>query len=44
MTRSVQRLLDRYELAPAFGEARALPGQVGGVARAADPGVMTYRA
>jgi cytochrome P450 len=44
MTRSVQRLLDRYELTPTFDDARPLPGQVGGVARAAEPCVVTYRA
>ena len=44
MTRSVQRLLDAYELTPTFTEAHPLPGQVGGVARAADPCVMAYRA
>jgi cytochrome P450 len=42
MTRSVQRLLDRYDLTATFQDARPLPGQVGGVARAADPCVMRY--
>jgi cytochrome P450 len=42
MTRSVQGLLDRYELDPAFTDARPLPGQIGGVARAAEPCPMRY--
>lgn len=44
MTRSVQRLVDAYALDPAFVEARPLPGQIGGVARAADPCPVRYRA
>jgi cytochrome P450 len=35
MTRSVARLLDRYELHPVFTTAEPLPGQIGGVARSA---------
>ena len=42
MTRSVQALLDRYRLTPTFSSATPLPGQIGGVARAAGPCVVTY--
>jgi cytochrome P450 len=44
MTRSVQRLVDAYALAPAFTRAEPLPGQIGGVARAAAPCPMRYSA
>jgi len=43
MTRSVDRLLATYELDAAFTEARPLPGQIGGVARAAAPCPVRYR-
>jgi len=42
MTRSVGRLLDHYELHPAFTTAEPLPGQIGGVARSAAPCPVGY--
>ncbi|MET0882618.1 MAG: hypothetical protein ABWZ13_00580 [Acidimicrobiales bacterium] len=42
MTRSVGRLLDHYELHPAFTTAEPLPGQIGGVARSAAPCPVRY--
>jgi cytochrome P450 len=44
MTRSVHRLLDHHDLRPRFESAEPLPGQIGGVARAAGPCVVAYRA
>ncbi len=43
MTRSVDRLFTTYDLMPAFGDAQPLPGQIGGVARAAAPCPVRYR-
>lgn len=43
MTRSVDRLFATYDLAPAFADARPLPGQIGGVARTAAPCPVRYR-
>jgi cytochrome P450 len=40
--RAVRRLLDTYELTPEFDEVRPKPGQIGGVARAADPCPVRY--
>ncbi|HEY8060172.1 MAG TPA: cytochrome P450, partial [Acidimicrobiales bacterium] len=42
MTRSVSRLLDHYDLHPAFTTAEPLPGQIGGVARSAAPCPVRY--
>jgi cytochrome P450 len=42
MTRSVQRLLDAHDLEAGFDDARPLPGQIGGVARADGPCPMRY--
>ena len=42
--RAVRRLLDTYELTPEFDAVRPLPGQIGGVARAADPCPVRYAA
>ena len=42
--RAVHRLVDGYELTPAFDRVRPLPLQIGGVARAADPCPVAYRA
>ena len=44
ITLTTQRLVDRYELVAEFDTLRARPGQIGGVARAADPCPVTYRA
>jgi cytochrome P450 len=44
MTRSVQRLLDAHDLDAGFDQARPLPGQIGGVARADGPCPMRYSA
>ena len=44
ITLTVQRLVDNYELVAEFDELRARPGQIGGVARAADPCPVAYRA
>jgi cytochrome P450 len=41
---ALRRLLERYELAPRFTEARPLARQLGAVARAARPCVVEYRA
>ena len=40
---AVRRLLERYELAPLFREARPRRRQIGGVARAASPCLVSYR-
>jgi cytochrome P450 len=40
--RAVHRLVDTYELTPEFDEVRPQPGQIGGVARAADPCPVRY--
>ncbi|HEY3724182.1 MAG TPA: cytochrome [Acidimicrobiia bacterium] len=42
--RAVRALVDAYELVPAFDAVRPLPLQIGGVARAADPCPVAYRA
>jgi cytochrome P450 len=41
---ALRRLLERYELAPRFADARPLARQLGAVARAARPCVVEYRA
>jgi cytochrome P450 len=43
ITLTVQRLVDRYELVAEFEALRARQGQIGGVARAADPCPVSYR-
>jgi cytochrome P450 len=43
ITGAVQRLVDAYVLEPEFTELRPRPGQIGGVARAADPCPVRYR-
>jgi cytochrome P450 len=43
ITRTVRRLVDAYDLDAQFTNVRALPDQIGGVARAADPCPITYR-
>jgi cytochrome P450 len=40
--RAVRRLVDTYELVPEFDTVRPQPGQIGGVARAADPCPVRY--
>jgi hypothetical protein len=40
---SLRWLLERFELEPRFTAARPRPRQIGGVARAADACVVTYR-
>ena len=42
--RAVRRLVDRYELTPEFDGVRPIPLQIGGIARAADPCPVAYRA
>jgi cytochrome P450 len=42
--RSVDRLLAAFDLTPGFDAVRPLPLQIGGVARAADPCPVEYRA
>jgi cytochrome P450 len=39
---AVRRLLDAYDLTPEFDTVRPQPGQIGGVARAADPCPVRY--
>jgi hypothetical protein len=41
---AVKRLLERYEIEPAFTTAEPRPQQLGAVARAAHPCVVRYRA
>jgi cytochrome P450 len=41
---ALRRLLERYELAPRFADARPLPRQLGAVARASRACVVEYRA
>jgi cytochrome P450 len=43
ITRTVRRLVDAYDLEARFTTVRALPDQIGGVARAADPCPIAYR-
>jgi cytochrome P450 len=43
ITLAVQRLVDRYDLVAEFDGLRAQPGQIGGVARAADACPVAYR-
>jgi cytochrome P450 len=43
ITRTVRRLVTSYELEPRFTTLRAMPDQIGGVARAADPCPIAYR-
>jgi cytochrome P450 len=43
ITRTVARLVARYELTAEFGAVRPIPEQIGGVARAADPCPIAYR-
>jgi cytochrome P450 len=43
ITRTVARLVDRYDLTAEFGAVRPMPEQIGGVARAADPCPIAYR-
>jgi len=43
ITRTVQRLADRFELTAQFTEVRPIVEQIGGVARAADPCPIAYR-
>ena len=40
--RAVRRLLDTHDLTPEFDSVRPQPGQIGGVARAADPCPVRY--
>ncbi len=40
--RAVRALVDTYDLTPEFDAVRPQPGQIGGVARAADPCPMRY--
>jgi cytochrome P450 len=40
--RAVRRLVDTYDLTPEFDAVRPRPGQIGGVARAADPCRVRY--
>ena len=40
---ALRRLLDHYHLRPRFTTARPLPRQIGAVARAAEPCIVTYR-
>jgi cytochrome P450 len=42
ITRTVDRLAERYELAARFSAVRPMPEQIGGVARAADPCPIAY--
>jgi cytochrome P450 len=42
ITRTVTRLVDRYDLTAEFGAVRPVPEQIGGVARAADPCPVAY--
>ena len=44
ITRTVARLADNYELQARFDMVRPLPGQIGGVGRAADPCPIGYTA
>lgn len=44
ITRTVRRLTDRYELEARFTALRPVAEQIGGVARAADPCPIAYRA
>jgi len=41
--RAVERLFAAFELQPRFASVRAIPSQIGGVARAADPCPVDYR-
>jgi cytochrome P450 len=43
ITRTVQRLAERYELEARFEEVRPIVEQIGGVSRAADPCPIAYR-
>jgi GrpB-like predicted nucleotidyltransferase (UPF0157 family)/cytochrome P450 len=43
IVRTVGRLLDTYEMTPSFAEVVPLPAQIGGVARSAQPCLVTYR-
>jgi len=40
--RAVERLFATFELRPRFESVRAIPSQIGGVARAADPCLVDY--
>ena len=42
ITRTVNRLADRYELHAQFSEVHTIPEQIGGVGRAADPCPIAY--
>ncbi len=42
--RAVRRLVDAYELTPEFDAVHPMPLQIGGVARAAEPCPVAYRA
>src|SRR5260221_2853991 len=42
MSRTVARLFERFEMTPMFDAIEPLPGQIGGVARAAAPCVVRY--
>jgi cytochrome P450 len=42
IARTVRRLSDTYELVPRFDRVRSVPGQIGGVGRAADPCPLAY--
>jgi cytochrome P450 len=44
ISRTVSRLIDNYEIDAQFTSLRPIVGQIGGVARAADPCPITYRA
>ena len=43
IVRTVARLLATFEMTPAFTEVVPLPAQIGGVARSADPCLVSYR-
>jgi cytochrome P450 len=43
IVRTVSRLRGRYELRPRFSDVVPLPGQIGGMARAADPCPVDYQ-